>query len=174
MWADSTNGAKPGEAVNPPDSAALLNTPPTMAIPSAPPLPPKLLSLIAATLTAQDRAREQDNSDNDSIDTDKPFDPGPIDPEEELDLFPPPADALAVFLGRLKGGLRDRWQECRREALKRGHLGGARARSLFCQPNQPAEWQPVQYEAVKELSKKGEDRECLKRDTGEETGEYLT
>ena len=25
--------------------------------------------------------------------------------------------------------------------------------SVFCQTNQPAEWQPVQYEAVKELSK---------------------
>ena len=25
--------------------------------------------------------------------------------------------------------------------------------SVFCQTNQPREWQPVQYEAVKELSK---------------------
>ena len=53
----------------------------------------------------------------------------------------------------MKGGLRDRWQQCKREALKRGHLGAAKARSVFCQPNQPAEWQPVQYEAVKGLSK---------------------
>ena len=81
VWTNSTNGAKPEEAVNSTNSMSakpeeavnstnsetLLNTPPTMAIPSTPPLPPKLLSLIAATLTTQDQAREQDDLDNDAL-----------------------------------------------------------------------------------------------------------
>ena len=93
VWTNSTNGAKPEEAVNSTNSVTLLNTPPTMAIPSTPPLPRKLLSLIAATLTTQDQMQEKDNSDNDSIDTDKPYDPGPINPEKRLDLplHSPPA-----------------------------------------------------------------------------------
>ena len=90
VWTNSTNGAKPEEAVNSTDSETLLNTPSMMAIPSTPPLPPELLSLIAATLTTQDQAREQDNLDNDAIDTDKPFDPGPIDLDKELTPPPPP------------------------------------------------------------------------------------
>ena len=94
VWTISTNGAKPGEAVNSTDSATLLKTPSTMAILSTPPLPPKLLSLTAATLTTQEQAREQDNSDNDFIDTDKPFDPGPIDLEKEPDLSPTPLSLL--------------------------------------------------------------------------------
>ena len=94
VWTNSTNGAKPEEAVNSTDSATLLKTPSVMAILPTPPLPPKLLSLIAATLTTQEQAREQDNSDNDFIDTDKPFDPGPIDLEKELDLSPTPLSLL--------------------------------------------------------------------------------
>ena len=93
VWTNSTNGAKPEEAVNSTDSATLLKTPSAMAIPSTP-LPPKLLSRIAATLTTQEQAREQDNSDNDFIDTDKPFDPGPIDLEKEPGLSPTPLSLL--------------------------------------------------------------------------------
>ena len=53
----------------------------------------------------------------------------------------------------MKGGLRDWWQECKWETLKRGDLGVTVACSVFCQINQLPEWQPVQYKAVKELSK---------------------
>lgn len=65
-------------------------------------------------------------------------------------MFPPPAE-LQTFAGKQWWGPEDPWQDCRQEALERGAMGVAVACPVVCGPPQAPEWQPLPYQAVKEL-----------------------
>ncbi|XP_030366861.1 endogenous retrovirus group K member 21 Gag polyprotein-like [Strigops habroptila] len=110
---------------------------------SAPPL-------LSQSLLPLSGAAELNDDPDDPDDPTDPFDPGFIDPEKEPDLFPPPAE-LQTFTGKQGWGLEDQWQDCRWEALKRGDMGVAVACPVVYRPHQTPEWQPLPYEAVKEL-----------------------
>lgn len=96
-----------------------------------PPANPKPLPLTSLFLLRNEEGPEPNSEEGSD-----PFDPGPIDPEKEPDLFPPSPDVNAPVTVETTAR---NWEVCRKEAIKQGDQQVALACLVIYQPNRPPE-----------------------------------
>ena len=129
-------------------SSAPPTSPGAVLLPSsAPPTSPGAVSLQPASNLVKDK---------DGLEPEELFDPGPVDPEDKLNIFPPDYNLKGVGKKNSSTTYYGALEQCRKTILW-GDADTLQAFPVMHCPNCPPQWEPLPYEALKELRKSVRD-----------------